>query len=621
MWLFNSYFDKILYIFPERWRNMNLAEKFKNFKVDKLKDVIFNKISNRCIPVYKKYKKIINPAIAVALGLTVSLIVISNVEKKPVITANVITDNVAEEAFYAGQYDKAIDEYLKIFNSDSKSPIWYLKVSEIYSVMGDMESSRKYIQLAKDLRKKLIAENEEVLDKNFKTKDIEVLNYIVFTEFMNKDYKTAMEDGEEALSKYKDSKKIIKTMLPVYMVNQEVDKAKVLIALYDVDEKSAYDVAEHARMKMLMDQWEEGFDELKLAWYIDRDEYKIFDILAQISAYNKDKLLEKIMKLSEKDPLEPAYKVWLAKIYSMREETSELAQKILDEVKSSDMGSIENVLIRAAILQNTKQTDKADELVNRLIQENKDDYRVLHTAGWFYLQKNELDKAMEYCKQSIVKNKNYPDNYGFLMPEILKAMGKDVEGEPYFRTALLKEPYNYNIMITIANYYWYTTKNSEKALEYFKSAEIVKSNDAEIKYNMALIHLTNNREDDAVELLKQSIKLEPAVPKYHRTLGTIYMIKGKFDDGIKEIRNAYESDKEDILTLNNAGCYYITVTVDLERGVYNFQKAYEGINDSIDDYSKQTITENYDKAKKLLENYKNGKGGESLQIPELVLFY
>lgn len=599
---------------------MNLAEKCKKFKMDKLKDLLSRKFFNK-FELVKRYKKITIPVFAVALGLTVSLGVISKVNIKPIKSENVITDNAAEEAFYAGQYDKAIDEYMKIYNSDNESPIWYLKISEIYSVRGDIENSKKYIQLAKDLRKKLISENEEVRDKDFKAKDIEVLNYIIFTEFMNKDFKAAMQDGEEALTKYKDNKKIIKTMLPVYMANQEVDKAKVLIAFYKVDEHSAYDIAEHARMKMLLDGWDEGLDELKNAWYIDRDEYKIFDILAQISAYNKDKLLERIVKLSEKDPLEPAYKMWLAKIYSMREETSELAQKILSDVQGNDIGSIEKVLIQAAILQNTKQTEKADELINKLIQENENDYRVLHTAGWFYLQKNELDKAMEYCRKSIVKNKNYPDNYGFLMPEILKAMGKDVEGEPYFRTALLKEPYNYNIMISIANYYWYTTKNSEKALEYFKSGEIVKPNDAEIKYNMALIHITNNREEDAVKLLNEAIKIDPAVPKYHRTLGTIYMIKGKYEDGIREIRNAYEADKEDILTLNNAGCYYITVTVDLERGVYNLQKAYEGITDSLDEYSKNTITENYNKAKKLLESYKNGKGGESLQIPELVLFY
>lgn len=600
---------------------MNLADKYIKVIKEKLKNVIPESIIKRIDQITKRDKIIIILAFTAILGLSVGLGVVKNINKKPVQTINIITDNTAEEFFYSGQYDEAIEEYLKIFSSDSKSPIWYLKISEIYSVKGDIENSRKYIQLAKDLRNKLIEEKAETLDKDYKSKDIEVLNYIIFTEFMNKDFKVAMEDGEEALQKYKDSKKIIRTMLPVYMVNQEIDKAKVLVALYDIDENSAYDIAEHARMRMLLDQWDEGLDELKYAWYTDRDEYKIFDILAQISAYNKDKLLERIMKLSEQDASEPSYKMWLAKIYSMREETSELAQKILDEVKSKNVGTIENILIQSAIFQNAKNTEKADELINKLIQENENDYRVLHTAGWFYLQKNELDKAMEYCKKSIIKNKDYPDNYGFLMPEILKAMGKDVEGEPYFRTALRKEPYNYNIMISIANYYWYTTQNSEKALEYFKSAEVIKPNDAEIKYNMALIHITNSREDDAVQLLTQAIKLDPAVPKYHRTLGTIYMIKGKYDDGIKEIRNAYEADKEDVLTLNNAGCYYITVTVDLERGVYNLQKAYEGINDTMDEYSKQTITENYNKAKKLLESYKNGKGGESLQIPELVLFY
>jgi tetratricopeptide (TPR) repeat protein len=566
-------------------------------------------------------KERISIVISVILGLTVSVGLISKNDSTDFREKNIIVDNVAEGYYYAGQYDRAVEEYLKLIEADERSPLWYLKISEIYSVRGDVENSRKYIQLAKDLRKKNIEENKELLDKHFKSKDVEVLNYIVFTEFMNKDYKQAMEDGEEALKKYGDSKLLIKTMIPVYMVNSETGKAKVLVALYKTDENSAYDIAEHARMKMLLDQWEEGLDQLKHAWYVDKDEYKVFDVLAQIAAYNKDKLLERITNRSNASPAEPSYKMWLAKVYSMREETSELAERFLVDAQGSDVGDIEKILIRASILQNTQQVEKADELINKLIEDNKNDYRVLHTAGWFYLQKNDLENALEFCKQSIVKNKNYPDNYGFLMPEILKAMGKDIEGEPYFRTALQKEPYNYNIMLTIANYYWYTTKNSEKALEYLRFAEIVKPNDPEIKYNMALIHLTNQREEEAIELLKEATKLDDAVPKYHRTLGTIYITREKFADGIREIRSAYQADKEDILTLNNAGCYYITVPADLERGVYNLQKAFEGINNSTDEYTKKAITENYNKAKKLLADYKNGRGGESLAIPEFILFY
>jgi tetratricopeptide (TPR) repeat protein len=515
-----------------------------------------------------------------------------------------ITNNAAEEYFYKGQYDKAIEEYIKLQQKDPSEGLWFAKMSEIYSVMGNIESSKEYLGKAKELG----------------SKNAVVLNYIVFTEFMNKDYSSALQQGEESLAQFPKDKKLIKTMFTVYMANNMLEKAKDLIAGYPADIKSAYEIAEYARMLMVVGQWEEGYKELRVAWNVDKDEYKIYDVLAQISVYNNDIILENVTSLAEKNPNDLAYKMWLAKIYSLSEATAEQATKLIEELKQHDIGKIEIKLIEAAALQNLKQTEQADELIKKVIDENKNDYRVLHTAGWYYLNKMNFTLAENYCRESIAKNKDYTDNYGFLMPEILKAQGKSVEGEPYFRTAMYKEPYNYNIMLTIANYYWYTTKDSEKALEHFKFAEIVKPNDGDIKYNMALINISNNRIDEAVELLKQSIKISDGTAKYHRTLGTIYLLNGSPADAIKEIRYAYGSDETDIMTLNNAGCYYTTQDLNLERGEYNLRKAQEGITEATDKYTSDTIKSNYKKVKELLDKYNSGSSG-TLKIPELTLFY
>lgn len=515
-----------------------------------------------------------------------------------------ITTNAAEEYFYNGQYEKAVGEYLKLKEKNSSEGLWDAKIAEVYSVMGKIDNSKEFITKA-----------IEQGDKN-----PEVLNYAVFTEFMNKDYASALKHGEEALSKFPQDKKLIKTMFTVYMANNMMDKAKQLVSSYPADIKSAYEIAEYARMLMVVGQWEEGYKELRMAWNLDKDEYKVYDVLAQIAVYNNDVLIENITSLAEKNPNDLAYKMWLAKIYSLNDSTADEAIKLVDELKSQDLGKIEIKLIEAAALQKLKQTDKADELIKKVIDENKDDYRVLHTAGWYYLNKMDFAKAESYCRESIVKNKNYTDNYGFLMPEILKAQGKSTEGEPFFRTALYKEPYNYNIMLTVANYYWYTTKNTDKAMENFKLAEIIKPDDAEIKYNMALINVSNKKNNEAIELLKKSIQLADSVAKYHRTLGTIYLLNGKPADAIKEIRYAYGSDETDIMTLNNAGCYYVTQDANLQKGEYNLRKAQEGITEATDKYTADTVNANYKKVKELLDKYNSGSN-ETLKIPELVLFY
>lgn len=583
----------------------DIKEKYKSFSFKKL--INFERFTK-----FKKYINLKNVksvlkhkyfiiSIAVIAAISICGAILYSQENKKY----KITTNKAEDYFYLGEYDKAIEEYNAIAAKDKKSPLWNLKIAEVYSVKGNVDDSRKYIAKA----------------KSTDSKDSQILNLLVFTEFMNKDYNVAAEDGENALKLLPKDKKLIKTMFTVYMANNELDKARLLMKLYDVDNKSAYDSAEYARMLMLLDQWDEGFKLLSQAWNLDKDEYKLYDTLSQISVYNKDKLLEKITDLSSKNPDNIAYKMWLAKIYSLAPETAPQAADLLKSLQGKDTGKIEIKLIESSVLQNSGEAAKADAMINTLIKDNGDDYRVLHTAGWYYLNKKDIDKAEKYCKESIVKNKYYPDNYGFLMPEILKAKGKSLEGEPYFRTALYLEPYNYNIMLNIANFYWYTTKNTTKALEYFKFAEIVKPDDAEIKYNMALIYLTNNNKDEAVKLLAQCIKLDDVVPKYHRTLGTIYFLNKDTASAIKEIRYAYHGDENDILTLNNAGCYYISVESNLDRGLYNMEMAYKGINKSTDQYTKQVIESNYNKVKKLVDDYKNGQPNQKLQVPDLTLFY
>lgn len=523
----------------------------------------------------------------------------------------VITTNAAEEYFYTADYDKSIEEYQKLVqksekSSPDKSAIWKIKLAEVYSVKNDIDNSKKYIKFIKDLN----------------SSDVEILNYVVFTEFMNKDYKIAMEDGEKALVTNPKDKKLIKTMVAVYMSNSLIDKAKKLLENYPLDNKSAYDTAEYSRMLMLLGQKDKGYGMLKSAYNIDNDEYKIYDLLSQISLYNKNKLLEDISNLLKKEPEELAYKMWLAKIYSLAPETAGEASKIMTSIEGKNIGKIEAQIIKAAILQNTKQTDKADELINKIISENKNDYRVLHTAGWFYLNKKDYNKAEYYCKESIVKNKEYTDNYAFLMPEILKAKGLNVEGEPFFRTAMFMEPYNYNIMLNIAAFYGKTTSSVAMSLNYYKLASLLNPSSADIKYTMAMLYVNDKKMDEAISLLKECIKLDESVPKYHRTLGTVYYLKNDGNNAIAEIRFAYNTDQNDILTLNNAGCYYLSFEGTVDRGFFNLYKAKEGITKYTEKNTVDIINANYDKAKKIYDDYySSSNANKSLKVPEFSLFY
>ena len=163
-------------------------------------------------------------------------------------------------------------------------------------------------------------------------------------------------------------------------------------------------------------------------------------------------------------------------------------------------------------------------------------------------------------------------------------------------------------------------KDTTKALYYYDLASKITPNDPEIYYNMALIKMNTQREDDAIALLKKSISISDKVSKYHRALGTVYLNKEKSEEALKEIRNAYAIDKNDILTLNNAGCYYIAIDGDVDRAMVNLKAAYDGINEKTSADDKNTITENYNRVKNLSDAY-NKRNGATLTVPDLKLFY
>ena len=509
----------------------------------------------------------------------------------------------AEGYYYNTKYDQAISCYKKILSA-KKDPLAAARIADLYSIKGDKENSKAYIEEAKKMS----------------NLDSEALNYIVFDELITGDYATAATDGEAALAKYPGDKQLIKTMYAAYMAKGDTKKAVSIIGTFDKDLKTAYDNAEYARMLMISGQLEKGLSVLHHAYDLDKDEYKIYDVLSQTSVYNKDELLEAISKLSKENSSDPAYKVWMAKIYSLDASTATDAKKIMDTLDINSLGKLEIKLIQAVVYQNTGEAAKADDIINKIIQENSSDYRVLHTAGWFYLNKKDYNKAQEYCSKSIEANKDYTDNYSFLMPEILKGMGQESISEPYFRTALQREPYNYNIMLNTGNYYL-DAGNKDKALEYFKLAGVVKPLDPEIKYSTAVIYLTMKKDAEGIEMLKSCIKLDDANPKYHRTLGTVFYLQGNKKEALQEIRYAYNADENDILTLNNAGCYYVAENYDIERGLFNLTKAMQGIDKNTDAYTKETINANYKKVKQLSDDLKKSKVNDKLKVPELVLFY
>lgn len=604
--------EQIAELIDELKENEKIAEYIKKIKENRF-------INNYIIKLLKN--KFFIPTIGAILCISLLAGIVVKVKSTISIQAMLrdsIATNVAELDFYNGKYDEAIAEYTKMQEKD-EWPIWNAKIAEIYSVEGNIIKSNEILQKVYETRNKLIDTKKEKIDK-LQDKDKELANYIVFTSLINGEYNKALEYGEMFLMNYSDDKDLLKTMFTVYSVNGNKDKAKEIIKIYSNEDKSEDDLITLAKMNMLTDNMDGCLSVLKDALDKDKNDTRVLDVIEQIAVYNKADALDKIEKLQKKNPNQSVYKMWSAKIYAMNKDSAEKANKLIDELKNKDVGDMNLNLIKANIYDSKEDASKLNEVLEEISKGDEKSVNGYHAAAWLAYNNEDYIGALKSCQKSITTDRDYSGNYTFLIPEIMEKQNNNEETEAYYRTALFKDPFNYGLIVKIADYYGNTLKNSTEALYYYDLASKMNPKDAEVYYNMAVIKINNQRIDEAIDLLKKSISINGKNPKYHRTLGTVYMNKEKNDDAIKEIRSAYNLDKNDIKTLNNAGCYYVSVEGDISRGMANLKSAYDGINANTNPDDKETITQNYNRIKNLSDTY-NKNSGTALKVSDLKLFY
>ncbi|WP_315078633.1 hypothetical protein [uncultured Clostridium sp.] len=519
-----------------------------------------------------------------------------------------IATNPAEEAFFNGNYNLAIEEYTKL-QAEIPWPEYNMKIAEIYSIKGDYVKSNELISKVYESRNKTIdTNNREELNE----KDKKIANEIVLTSFMNGENKKALEYGELFLKDNPTYKDLANTMFIIYVSNNNMEKAKEILAGYSNSDR-VKDIIITSRMNILLENWETGLKLLKDACDKNEDALLTLDAVKQLSLYDKDTMIKEISKLQEKHKDEKIYKIWLAQMYSLDKKNASKSLEIVNKLKNESLNETEEFSVN--FIEYTAYKNMGDEKnsinsLKEIVDRDDESYINWYMLSLYDYESGRYKEAFENSKKSILLNREYPNVYGSLIPNIIVKDSKDEEGKfenitSYLRTALEIDLFNPEVLVNTAKYYQDIVKDSNKALEYYEIASKIDSKNAEIYYNSALIKINNQREDEGIKLLDKSIELDSSNAKYYRTLGSVYLNKGKNEKAIKAIRSAYAIDENDIINLNNAGYYYICVEGDMDRALVNFKAAYNEINENTDSKIKEIITENYNRIK----TYKKDNSG------------
>lgn len=534
-----------------------------------------------------KENKYIGSIVTLVLSIVFAFIVLMSIQLIMGDKTVTISNNKAEQYYYDGKFDDAINEYM-LMQNDDVWPIWTVKAAEVYSVKGDIAQADNLLREAIVKRDKVMLENED----KYIDQDKELINQVVFTFYINNELDQAESLGEYYLTTYSTYKPLLKTMFAVYLAKGDNKSAKEIVDSYPVDNESAYDLAVLAKMQIMLGNYDDGLDSLKKSYDLDKNDIKSFDVIMETCEFNKSKLLSKIKQLSKENPEEEAYEAWLDEINVLDESNMDLSEVITDEI---------NMNI---------DVDKLD----------KDSYVYNYIEAWKYYNKGQYDKALEACNAAIVANDEYANTFGILIPKILIATENSNKVEGYFRTAIYNEPFNYNLITSIGKIYENDLQNYEKAKESFNFVLSLNKDEDAIYYDLAFVNLAMENTDEAIKDLKKAISLNEDYYKYYRTLGTVYFNNKDYDKAIESIRKAYSLNENDVLSLNNAACYYIMIEKDIWRGYSNIESAYNDMPSNLDKELKDLITSNYEAIKKVYDKYVNDES-TVINIDNLELAY
>lgn len=577
----------------------------------------------------KKNVKIKNPLIYVFIYIAVAMLIAVVMkfvmkEDEPVS----IAENSGQEFYLSGDYENAVTEYSEL-QAKEKWPQYTMEIAKTYSACGDYTKSNEYIEKAYEMRNNAI--DKDGKDK-YKDMDVQLLNDILVTSMINGDIEKTISYAEVFVNDYPDNKQLLKTVFMAYLSNNNISKAKGVLSNYNAENGSSTEIAIGAKMNALLDQYEESFDLLAEAFNKDNTDIAVFDILEQIYNEDKNQSLQVLKELSEKNEDENIYKLFLAKIYSLDESNYEEADKYLKEIERKYSSNVNYMFIQAEILKNTEPKE-SKKILNNIYEENDDNYIGLFAKAECEYNMGNYEEALNCSKESILLNKDYAGNYSIMIPKILakkekkntntssnnKAntnMNKGETQEQYLLIAIEKEPYNYNLILRMADYYSNVAMDSTKALYYYELASEIKRDNSDVLYNMACIKINMQRNDEAYDLLEQGAEKFDKDSRFHRALGALYLQEEKNEKAIIEIRKAYKINKNDILNLNNAGCYYIAIENNTKRSLTNLKAAYDGIGDDTSSDEIKIITDNYNRVKVLDKNNKS-----VLTLADFKLFY
>ncbi|MGL4875936.1 MAG: tetratricopeptide repeat protein, partial [Clostridium sp.] len=483
--------------------------------------------------------------------------------------------NEDERDYYEGAYDKAIEAIVQ--KKEEIFPHSIMKEGIIKSIQGNILESNS-------LAEKAYIQSRVAIDTHGYEKykeDVENLsNDIVTTYLLNNELPKAIEYGEFLLGEYRGNYKLQKALATAYIANGQRERAvQILDEIKLVYEKS-YDFSEIAEIYISAGAYEKGVNNLRKAYNLDSSNINTIQVLRE---YSEDRELKKYLKEQNRDATN---KMFLAQMEIMNDRDY---SKGIEKINSLREANLCKLYLEFQVSEKTEDKKRMEVIAEEVKEEYEDTFGGNYILSKYYIANGDIENSTHYANKTIELNKNYGRAYGVLFPEIISLEKETKVNEgAYIREGLIRNPYNVEILKRGAKYY-NNLEMFDIAYNYNKLIAKIERYDYKNYIEKAMIEEKGTDEKLALETLESALIVDQSNGEIYNYLGVMQLKAGNNEEGIKNIRKAYEVDKENIKALNNAAVYYTDYEKNISRAYSNIKSANELLKWSTDRKIKETV--------------------------------
>jgi tetratricopeptide (TPR) repeat protein len=217
-----------------------------------------------------------------------------------------------------------------------------------------------------------------------------------------------------------------------------------------------------------------------------------------------------------------------------------------------------------------KDPDTALQLAFEALEKFPDSEDLLTLIGNAYSNKEEYEKAIEYCNKALQINPDYSMAY-FWLGNIYSDMEDHQKAAENNMKAIEKDPDYYYAMNNLANDLSEMGRH-EEAMEWFKRALKIQPDDALVCRNLFGVYGKLGNYPELIKYYKKAMKIEPDSCLIKSLFAISCIDAGKPEKAKRIINQLLKSDINDLWTIYNIACTFSRLK-EKEKAIEYLQKA------------------------------------------------